>query len=80
MESYNAILIKQGKSQKERMELLHELAVQQMNTLETTDLGHLISPTEKENWVFYSRHISNTLRDEVVVAKFAITTSLAALR
>lgn len=49
MESYNAILIKQGKSQKERMELLHELAVQQMNTLETTDLGHLISPTEKEN-------------------------------
>ena len=30
MESYNAILIKQGKSQAERMQSLHELAVQQM--------------------------------------------------
>ena len=33
MESYNAILIKQGKTQAERMQLLHELAVQQMTTL-----------------------------------------------
>lgn len=33
MESYNAILIRQGKSQEERMKLLHELAVQQMTRL-----------------------------------------------
>lgn len=33
MESYNAILIAQGRPQTERMKLLHELAVQQMETL-----------------------------------------------
>ena len=33
MESYNAILIQQGKTQAERMRLLHDLAVQQMKTL-----------------------------------------------
>lgn len=33
LESYNAVLINQGKSQKERMKLLHELAMQQMKTL-----------------------------------------------
>ena len=33
LESYNAILIKQGKSQNERMELLRELTVQQLKTL-----------------------------------------------
>ena len=33
LESYNAILIKQGKSQKERMLLLRELVVQQLKTL-----------------------------------------------
>ena len=38
MESYNAILIKQGKSQTERMQLLHELAVQQMTTLSSLEL------------------------------------------
>ncbi len=38
MESYNAVLIKQDKSQKERMELLHQLAVQQMSSLSA---GHL---------------------------------------
>jgi hypothetical protein len=38
MESYNAILIQQGKSQAERMKLLHELAVQQMTTISTLDL------------------------------------------
>ena len=37
MESYNAILIKQGKSQAERMQLLHELAVQQMTTLSSLE-------------------------------------------
>ena len=38
MESYNDILIQQGKSQAERMKLLHELAVQQMKTISTLDL------------------------------------------
>ena len=33
MESYNAVLIKQEKPQKERMELLHQLAVQQISSL-----------------------------------------------
>ncbi len=41
MESYNAILIQQGKTQAERMPLLHELAVQQMNTLSTLDMNRL---------------------------------------
>lgn len=34
LESYNAVLINQGKKQKERMELLRQLAVQQLQTLE----------------------------------------------
>lgn len=41
MESYNAILIKQGKSQAERMQLLHELVVQQMTTLNALELKNL---------------------------------------
>jgi len=41
MESYNAILIQQGKGQAERMKLLHELAVQQMTTLSRVDLKKL---------------------------------------
>lgn len=41
MESYNAILIKQGKPQAERMKLLHELAVQQMQTLRMLDMSGL---------------------------------------
>ena len=41
MESYNAILIKQNKSQAERMQLLHELAVQQMTTLSNLELSNL---------------------------------------
>lgn len=41
MESYNAILIKQEKSQAERMQLLHELAVQQMTTLSSLELNNL---------------------------------------
>ncbi|SCP98509.1 KilA-N domain-containing protein [Anaerobium acetethylicum] len=41
MESYNAILIKQGKTQAERMQLLHELAVQQMTTLNALDLKNI---------------------------------------
>ena len=41
LESYNAVLINQGKSQKERMELLRQLAVQQLQTLETISLNSL---------------------------------------
>lgn len=41
LESYNAVLINQGKSQKERMELLRQLAVQQLQTLETVSLDNL---------------------------------------
>ncbi len=41
MESYNAILIKQGKVQEERMLLLRELVVQQLATLDSLDLNNL---------------------------------------
>lgn len=41
LESYNAILIKQGKTQAERMQLLHDLAVQQMTTLSALELDKL---------------------------------------
>ncbi len=41
LESYNAVLINQRKSQKERMELLRQLAVQQLQTLEKVSLNSL---------------------------------------
>lgn len=41
LESYNAVLINQGKSQKERMELLRQLSVQQLQTLEMVSLNDL---------------------------------------
>lgn len=41
LESYNAVLINQGKNQKERMELLRQLAIQQLQTLETVNLNNL---------------------------------------
>ena len=41
LESYNAVLINQGKDQKERMELLRQLAVQQLQTLESVSLNNL---------------------------------------
>lgn len=41
LESYNAVLVNQGKSQKERMELLRQLAVQQLQTLEMVNLNNL---------------------------------------
>ncbi len=41
MESYNVIMIKQGKTQVERMNLLHELAVQQMTSLSSLELNDL---------------------------------------
>ena len=41
LESYNSILINQRKNQKERMELLRQLAIQQLQTLETVSLNSL---------------------------------------
>ena len=41
LESYNAILIKQGKSQEERMLLLRELVVQQLKTLAAVGTSNL---------------------------------------
>lgn len=41
LESYNAVLINQCKNQKERMELLRQLAVQQLQTLENVSLNNL---------------------------------------
>ena len=41
MESYNAILIEQGKAQSERLVLLHDLAVKQMQTMESMSVQHL---------------------------------------
>lgn len=41
LESYNAVLINQGKLQKERMELLRQLAVQQLQTLKEVSLDSL---------------------------------------
>ena len=41
LESYNAVLISQGKNQKERMELLRKLAVQQLRILEKISLNNL---------------------------------------
>lgn len=41
LESYNAVLIHQGKKQKERMKLLRQLAVQQLQTLEIVSLNNL---------------------------------------
>ncbi len=41
LESYNAVLINQGKNQKERMELLRQLAVQQLQTLKMVSSNNL---------------------------------------
>lgn len=46
MESYNAVLIEQDKPQSERLVLLRELAVRQMQTLETLDVGNLPQLTD----------------------------------
>lgn len=40
LESYNAILINQWKNQKERMELLRQLTIQQLQTLNTVSLNN----------------------------------------
>ena len=41
MESYNAILIEQGKAQSERLVLLHDLAIKQLETIESLSVQHL---------------------------------------
>lgn len=41
MESYNAILIEQGKTQAERLILLHDLAVKQLRTMANLSVQHL---------------------------------------
>ncbi|MBQ9885836.1 MAG: KilA-N domain-containing protein [Lachnospiraceae bacterium] len=41
LESYNAVLISQGKNQNERMVLLRQLTIQQLRTLETISLNNL---------------------------------------
>ena len=48
MESYNAILIEQGKSQSERVVALRELAVKQMQTMESLNVSGL-QQIEKKN-------------------------------
>ena len=48
MESYNAILIEQGKSQSERVVALHGLAVKQMQTMESLNVSGL-QQIEKKN-------------------------------
>ena len=48
MESYNAILIEQGKSQSERVIALHELAVKQIQTMESLNVSGL-PQIEKKN-------------------------------
>ena len=47
LESYNAVLINQGKDQKERMELLRQLVIQQLQTLETVNVNNL--PNLRDN-------------------------------
>jgi hypothetical protein len=49
LESYNAVLISQRKNQKERMELLRQLAVQQIQTLVAVSLNNLPKLTENHN-------------------------------
>lgn len=41
LESYNAVLINQGKTQKERMKLLRQLVVQQLQTLDSLNVNSL---------------------------------------
>ena len=48
LQSYNGVLINQGKNQKERMELLRQLTVQQLQTLETVRLSNLPKLEERQ--------------------------------
>lgn len=47
MESYNAVLIEQGKMQSERLVLLHDLAIKQMQTLESLSKSSLPQITQR---------------------------------
>lgn len=49
MESYNAVLIEQGKAQSERLVLLRDLAVKQMKTMESLTMAGLTMLTKKED-------------------------------
>ncbi len=49
MESYNAILIEQGKAQRERLVLLRDMAVGQMKALAALNLDALPTPPQKES-------------------------------
>jgi len=49
MESYNAVLIEQGKAQSERLVLLRDLAVNQMKTMESLTMTGLTMLTKKED-------------------------------
>lgn len=48
MESYNAILIEQGKTQGDRMVLLRQLVVQQLTSLASLDMGSLPGIDQKD--------------------------------
>ena len=47
MESYNAILIEQGKTQSQRLVLLHDLAVKQLQTMESLNVQHFPQISDK---------------------------------
>jgi len=49
MESYNAVLIEQGKAQSERLVLLRDLAVNQMKIMESLTMTGLTMLTKKED-------------------------------
>ena len=53
LESYNAVLIHQGKNQKERMELLRQLALQQIRTLESISTDKL----PRLRWIHILRQV-----------------------
>ncbi|WP_394926357.1 KilA-N domain-containing protein [uncultured Robinsoniella sp.] len=49
MESYNAVLIEQGKTQSERLILLRDLAIKQLKTMESLTMTGLTILTKKED-------------------------------
>lgn len=49
MESYNAVLIEQGKMQSERLVLLHDLAIKQMQTLDSLSKSSLPQITQRND-------------------------------
>lgn len=48
MESYNAVLIEQGKTQSERLVLLRDLAIKQMQTMESLSKSSLTQITQRD--------------------------------